>query len=258
MQDGWVMTIETTNGVVGLWTCWLGNNLKLFYPIGTNISDEIIMETLNVTLAEPVKNVLFGRRLWAKYYSKRLNDGGRVWINQEWTNMTGEKLYTIESRQLKGHYCGSRSTNIVSTIGGHFCSKAEPDAPNCKKENIQEYKDKFMQLLVKIAKSVGEITAINLDSGLVLYTPEMLKEKGYNIERWKRDSYNEYCYTRDGDIEIMLKKGNSLVSWNTIIRLPATNELTAEELIAFVNSFNNAENSLNPIPLLNYLVRQSS
>lgn len=50
--------IETTNGIVGLWTCWLGNSIKLFYPLNVNIPDEIIMETLGVTLAKPVANEL--------------------------------------------------------------------------------------------------------------------------------------------------------------------------------------------------------
>ena len=54
MQIGWNMVIETTNGIVGLWTCWLGNSIKLFYPLNVNIPDEIIMETLGVTLAKPV------------------------------------------------------------------------------------------------------------------------------------------------------------------------------------------------------------
>ena len=56
MQIGWNMVIETTNGIVGLWTCWRGNSIKLFYPLNVNISDKIIMETLNVTLAKPVAN----------------------------------------------------------------------------------------------------------------------------------------------------------------------------------------------------------
>ena len=50
------MVIETTNGIVGLWTCQLGNSIKLFYPLNVNIPDEIIMETLDVTLAKPVAN----------------------------------------------------------------------------------------------------------------------------------------------------------------------------------------------------------
>ena len=58
MQIVWSMVIETTNGIVGLWTCWLGNSIKLFYPLNVNISDKIIMETLNVTLAKPMSGLV--------------------------------------------------------------------------------------------------------------------------------------------------------------------------------------------------------
>lgn len=241
MQIGWNMTIETTNGIVGLWTCWLGNGFKLFYPSEVTISDEVIMKALGVTLAKPVKNVVFGTRLWAKYYSERLGEGGRVWIDQTADEGVAEVLYTIEDAQLKGHSCGGRVTNTISTYAYHFFSEAEPDAPNCTAENIQAYKDKFIQLLVEIAKIVGDITAINLDSGLVLYTPKLLDEKGYHVENWKKGC-QEYCYAQDDNLEIILKKGNSLVPWRTIIRYPVTNEVTAEELTEFVNKFDNSEN----------------
>ena len=53
MRTGWNFTIETTNGKVSLWTAWHGKEFKLFYPLSVDISDEMIMEILNVTLAEP-------------------------------------------------------------------------------------------------------------------------------------------------------------------------------------------------------------
>lgn len=112
-----------------------------------------------------------------------------------------------------------------------------------------------MQLLVKIAKLVGDITAVNLDSELVLYTPEMLVAKGYDVKRWKA-GYTEYCYTQDDNFEIMLKSGNSLVSWSTVIRYPSTNELTAESLLELVGSFDNSENPIDLVPLMAYLCEQ--
>lgn len=255
MQIGWNMVIETTNGIVGLWTCWLGNSIKLFYPLNVNISDKIIMETLNVTLAKPVANERFGTRLWAKYYSEKLDDCGRVWIGQGSHHSNGYHLKAIRNKQLEEHYCGHSYTNTVWTYDLNFCSKTEPEAPNCKEKNIQAYKDKFVQLLVKIAKLVGDITAVNLDSELVLYTPEMLVAKGYDVKRWKA-GYTEYCYTQDDNFEIMLKSGNSLVSWSTVIRYPSTNELTAESLLELVGSFDNSENPCDLVPLIAYLCEQ--
>lgn len=256
MQIGWNMVIETTNGIVGLWTCWLGNSIKLFYPLNVDIPDEIIMETLNVTLAKPVANDLFGSRLWAKYYSEKLEDCGRVWIGQESDHSYGYNLKTIQNKQLKEHYCGHNCTNTVWTFDFNFYSKTEPEAPNCKEKHIQKYKEKFVHLLVKIAKLVGDITAVNLDSELVLYTPEMLITKGYDITKWKV-GYTEYCYTQDDNFEIILKSGNSLVSWSTIIRYPSTNNLTSESLIELLESFDNSENPVNLTPLVAHLAEQA-
>lgn len=254
MQIGWSMAIETTNGMVGLWTCWLGNSIKLFYPLNVNISDDVIMETLNVTLAKPVANELFGTRLWAKYYSEKLDDCGRVWIGQESDHDCGVQIKTIQNNQLVEYRCGFRNTNTLWTYDFNFCSEREPEAPNCKKKNIQPYKDKFIQLLVKIAKLVGDIKAINLNSGLVLYTPEMLTAKGYAVRRWSVGN-TEYCYTQDDNFEIILESGNSLVPWITVIRYPSTNEITAENLIKLIESFDNSENSFDPIPLIAHFAK---
>ena len=67
MEIGWNINIETTNGVVGLWTSWLGNGLKIFYPLEVKVPDELIMKILNVSMAKPVKNTnnnIIGGLLW--------------------------------------------------------------------------------------------------------------------------------------------------------------------------------------------------
>lgn len=255
MQIGWNMVIETTNGIVGLWTCWMGNSIKLFYPLDVTIPDEVIMETLNVTLAKPVANERFGTRLWAKYYSEKLEDCGRVWIGQETSHSYGHNLKTIRNKKLVEHYCGHNCTNTVWTYDSNFCSEAEPEAPNCKAENIQAYREKFVQLLVKVAKLVGDITAVNIDSELVLYTPETLAAKGYDVTSWKV-GYTKYCYAQDENFEIILKSGNSLVSWSSVIRYPSTNELTAESLIKRIDSLDSPEEPINLLPLIVHLAKQ--
>ena len=249
MKIGWNIAIETTNGIVGMWTCWLGNSLKLFYPLDIEIEDKLIMEKLNVTLAKPVANDLFGKRLWEKFYSEKLEEGGRVWIGQEAYHSTGYHLNVIRNERLESHYCGHNRTNTIFTHEFNFYSKTEPEAPNCRPNNIQVYNERFVQLLVEIAKQVGDIIAINLDSVLVLYTPSFLQSKGYEVKRWK-EGYTEYCYTKRDNSEIMLKSGNSSVNWSTILRYPASNELTAEDLNHLIDSFDNSQNSFNPFPLL--------
>jgi len=261
MEFGWTMAIETTNGIVGLWTCWLGDRFKLCYPLNVNIPDEVIMETLNVTLAKPVANDLFGTRLWAKYYSEKLDDCGRVWIAQESNHSCGYSVKTIRNEQIEEHACGHNYTNTVATYDFHFCTETEPEAPNCLEENIQPYKEKFIQLLVKIAKLVGDITAVNLDSGLLshdpgmlnvmgyvvkisldnglaLYTPEMINAKG-DVVKISREGETVYCYTQKDNFEIVLENENPKESWSTVIRFSASNELTAESLIKLLESFDN-------------------
>ena len=134
MQIGWNMVIETTNGIVGLWTCWRGNSIKLFYPLNVNVSDKIIMETLNVTLAKPVANERFGTRLWAKYYSEKLDDCGRVWIGQESHHSNGYHLKAIRNKQLEELYCGHNYTNTVWTYDLNFCSETHQKLRIVKKK----------------------------------------------------------------------------------------------------------------------------
>jgi len=259
MKIGWNFVIETTNGIVGLWSCWLGNSFKLFYPLEVQIPDKLIMDTLEVEYAKPVKNELFGTRLWNKYYSERLDTLGRIWIGQESDHSYGYNLNVIENRQIKEYYCGHNVTNTVFTNDFTFCSENEPDAPNAHHKYIEPYKDKFIKLLVEVAKLVGDIKAVNLDSGLVLYTPDTLKSMGYSIQM-SGGEYEKYCYAKNEEknIEIMLKSGNSVVSWLTIIRYLSTNDLTAKDLIELLDSFDNSNDFFNPIPLVAHLLEQEA
>lgn len=249
MQNGWNVTIETTGGVVGLWSCWMDNCFRIFYPLEVSVSDEIIMETLGVQMAEPVANDLFGSRLWARYYSNRLPDLGRVWIEHEKNHSNGHTLYTIKDKKLEGHYVGHSESHTLGTFQFHFASETEPDAPNCRSENIQPYKDKFIQLLVKIAKLTGEIEAVNVESGGVLFTPEQLMAKRLPLTK-SGDLYTKYYYTEDDGYEIMLKSGNSIVPWITVIRFQASNVLVADEIKDFLDGFDNSECAFNVVPLI--------
>ena len=63
MQIGWNMVIETTNGIVGLWTCWRGNSIKLFYPLNVNISDNfnLAFYTIMTVFLPSLLIFIFGR-----------------------------------------------------------------------------------------------------------------------------------------------------------------------------------------------------
>ena len=245
MNIGWNMVVETTNGVVGLWTCWLGNNFKLYYPLDVEIPDEMVMETLGVKYAKPVADEQFGTRLWAKYYSRKLKEG-RVWVDQSNHDSYGHGLCTIAGQRLVEHYCGHSETNTITTFDFTFCSEKQPDAPTTDPKVIQQYKKKFVELLLKVAKHMGDIKAVTFDSGLELYTPELLEKEGYKVSRWRED-YTNYCYANDDNFEFILKSGNSLVEWITYIRFRANNELTADDLFKFMKQLKNTTINLKPL-----------
>lgn len=254
MEIGWAINIETTNGVVGMWTSCLGSGFKIFYPLIFKIPDEIILKNLNVSMAKPVTDTIFGKRLWAPYYSERLEgDYGRVWIDHNSEHSYGHEMLTIKEKMMKYTYAGHNRTNTIWTNEFTFCSEMQPDAPNNKEKYIQPYKGRFIKLLVEIANYIGDIQAVNIDSGLVLYTPETLD---CEYKRFK-ENRGEYCYARKGDVEIMLKKCNSMISWQTVIRYPMTSEeLTAEWLENKLDSFDNSQNSFNPLPLMESIIRR--
>lgn len=256
MVNGWDVTIETTGGVVGMWSCWMDNCFRIFYPLDVSVPDEIIIDTLGVKMAEPVANVLFGSRLWARFFSDRLPDLGRVWIELDSNHSYGHSLYTIENKTVKDHYVGHSQSYTLGTFNFHFANRDEPDAPNCDPKNIQPYKERFIKLLVKIAKLTGKIKAINVKSGGMLFTPEELKSKRFQLI--KTDvGLTTYYYTKDDMYEIMLQSGNSIVPWITIIKFPASNSLVADDIEKFLHAFDNSEVAYNMVPLLAHMIQQS-
>ncbi len=250
MEIGWNLVIETTNGIVGLWTCWLGDSFRLGYPLDLEIPDQMIMDTLGVTYAEAVKTKSSGTRKMAKYYSPRLENNQRVWIDQDRNCMYSDDLYKIQNQKLRKHYIGYYYTNTISVYTfGYTEGNPLPDTPNCEKHNIQAYKDKFIELAVKIAKELGDIIGLNIDSGQILYTPETLVEKGYSLTKWATPS-TQFCYTKDDEKEIVLMSCNSIIPWRTIIRYPASNNLTSKEIIKLLDSYDNSEYPADFVPLI--------
>ena len=238
MLNGWSIAVETTGGIVGLETRWDGESLKLCYPDGVNVPDEIITETLGISLAKPVPNTQTGTRLWAKYYSEKL-DCGRVWIDQ--CDYNPGYLEIIKDENSCRSYWNA---TCISTFDLECCTTKNPESPTCKAKHIQPYTNKFIALLVKIAKMVGDIKAINLYSNEVsMFTPDIMKEAGYVLTP-KEDLSDEdlTCYyTTDGasGIEIMLECYSE--TWWTLIRCPAnSNVLTAEVLTELISKIDNS------------------
>lgn len=237
MRFGWCITIKTTKGIVSLVTRWDGM-LKISYPLGVEIKDEVIMETLDVELSRPV--IIEDKTYkWGKYYSKRLNgDNGRIWIEQKIEY--DKNGYRIDDNKECERIYGE--SNLIQVYSSNWYSKTSPDAPICESENTEAYRDKFIELLVKIAKQVGDIEDINLYSNECAgwYTEDMLMENGYDVVRRPNDDENDlgYYYAQDmqSNCEILLETslfGTS--TWYTMIQCPSTNNLTAENLIELID-----------------------
>ena len=250
MELGWSIVLETTGGPVAMWTGWLGNGLKIFYPYGVTISDELIMNTLGVTRAKPVAEDKHGKKKWAKFYSDRFSTLGRVWIDCSEYDLYGYDLHTIVDQRIVTLYSGHDQCNTIKTYDFTLCSEAQPDAPTTKSEYIQLYLNKFLELFVEVAKITGDITAINIESGLVLYTPKYLKEVGCELEEWTQDP-TKYCYTTLNGYEVILYSGNSLVSWVTVLRREVAGNLSAEEIQTILDSLDNSSSdSIDIIPII--------
>lgn len=246
MRTGWNFTIETTNGKVSLWTAWHGKEFKLFYPLSVDISDEMIMERLNVTLAEPKEeNEVSESRLRTEYCSEEVEGNCKVMVHKK-LSYCNENLRTIGNEQCQEWRMGHSLVNVIKTCT--YCEKLQ-------------YKKKFLELLVKVAKLVGNVVAVNFDSddSDTLYTPECLREKGYVLKEWRDenahriDEPKEYYYTRDENIEIMIVHFLDLdmEPGETIIRYPATDDLRAENLMKLLEDFDSSKKSINePIPVL--------
>ena len=245
MENGWNIAIETTKGVVALWTSLLGDKLKLYYPLDIEIPDEMVMNILGVRYAKPVYDERSKRRKWAKFYSKKLKLG-RVWIDKSNDEMYGNHLGVILREKLIEYYCGHNMSNTISTYDFSFCSETQPEAPTTDPKVIKRYEKKFVNLLIEIAKYVGDIKSVTFRSGCVLYTPELLKKEGFGFARW-REEYTNYCYAYNDNYEFILKSGNSLIPWRTYIKFYASNELEAEDLFKFMKQIDKKTINMKPI-----------
>lgn len=236
------ITLETERGLVSLWIYQFGNTLKLFYPLKVELSEQLIMDTLKVTKAKPVKNAWRGTRLWASFYSERLKEGGRVWIENSNYHPSSFAVKRIGiDGKLYSVLCGVHNTNTIWTLEYNEFSKESPDAPNCNKQNIIVYQERFFELLIKIAKKIGRIEAISIDfeNEKTEYNPLSLEKKNFKVTYYEYKD-EEYCYAENEDynLKVNLKYNTYNSSWNTVLRytIKEPKELTTGSLIKLVNS----------------------
>lgn len=220
-ESGWRIAFDTSQGIVGLWSCWLGNQFYLGYPKDAKtVSDQLIMNVLGVEYAKPVLQVdvtavndwdyrgeyrdadkplvknkagqiiafhTRGPRKWATFYGPRIDDNkGRVWIEHSSRHSHGVHFPIITRwNQLEEIYYGHEQSQGIHTEQFSFYNEYAPDGPTADPEAIQLYREKFLELTCDVAKHVGDATAINIDYGFVL-VPEQLIQLGYGNVEWIR------------------------------------------------------------------------
>ena len=179
-MQNWTVSLETSSGIVGLWSCWLGNHFMLGYPLNFNVEESLIRETLGVSDGFPVSDNVFNTRQWAKFFSGRQEKGGRVWIDQVNNSADSMHINLIDQKKLVDIYYGHEKSNIIETIRLNSHNADQPDGPTCEARAIQAYQQKFLFLALQIAQKLGKIAAINLTVDW-LFTLEKLESKGCQL-----------------------------------------------------------------------------
>ena len=238
----WKITIETSNGLVCLCSYKSGNAFKLAYPNILSISEKSICDILHVRTALPIYDQNYGVRKWAKFYSKRLKGGGRIWIDQ--TEQSSQYMFAniIDNFKLYKIFCSDKYTSI-ETLNYNIYSEKYLDAPRNDVKLIQKYRISFINLLLTISYLLGKIQSLTISSDSVPFTPEILMKYGYSLEQ-KTDFKKSYFYTHSNTFEMILEKENEFklpISWISYVKINISNyankPITSENISKLLDSF---------------------
>lgn len=116
--EGWKIAIETPHGILGLWSCWLGNQFYLGYPgpkvcpVTSTQVDALIEKHLGVQRAEPVLQV--DATAVEPCYTGKYKDPDKPLE----VNAFGQTVaYQTRGPRLWATYCGSRVSNDTQEPG---------------------------------------------------------------------------------------------------------------------------------------------
>lgn len=271
-KSGWSISIETPQGIVGLWSCWLEDRFYLGYPRDTPVlmQAEIDLKILRHLEVVPSTEVLqvdatavdpgyqgefkdpdkpleknscgqivayktTRMRRWAQFHSSRVDwNQGRVWVDHKDHNSTGHDFhFLLPGGYLGETYYGHDRSMSISTFPFSFWNKYAPDGPTADPAVIQTYRTKFLELACAVAKLLGGAKSVIVDYGFVL-VPEQLENLGFTEVTWLRGQPGR----REGFGEelVRAKKGEEtlfLQSGNSIVPWSTFRHIpVAEELTA--------------------------
>lgn len=240
-KEGWYITVNTSKGIVGLWSCWLGDRLVLCFPKDIKIEYKDIIDILDLKLVCDT-DYPKDKRLWGKYCSSRLEgDKGRIWVDyKDFDSNSHDFSYITEDKKLKSIYYGHHESNVISTAPFSFYSNEEKDAPNADSKEVIKYRDKFIELLLYVSKQVGDIKSIAIQYQTPVYIPEELETEGFNNIEWLKGSKgyregwgNELVYATKNDEEYIFESANSLVPWVCTRQINGS-DFTTDDIISLL------------------------
>lgn len=244
-EMGWYITIQTDNGLVGVWNCWLGNRLFIGYPKKFKVPDDLIKDTLQVEDSYPVEHydatavndweyegrykdpdipleqnehgqiVAYhhsGQRQWGDFFGPLtdLDKGGRVWIEHVDRIPNGIPFeYVDDHSRVKTEQMGHSRTRNIFTPEFSQKSRHSFEAPTTDPDAIQQYRERFIELAVKIAEGIGEVESVNIDYGELTFVPEDLEREGFTDIKWIKGNWGQR--KGFGQEQVMARKDNMTV-----------------------------------------------
>ncbi len=266
---GWNLSIHGDNAYVGLWSCWMKNRFHLTYPYNADVSDRMIMNTLDVTYAKPVTQVdaitmtgpdkedpmfkdadkpleinerghtiaykeRYGQRLWAKFYGPQ-TPKGRVWIDTSGNDTYNHQFPMVIAGQL---FTVSGHKSIATfEFDGH--NKYAPEGPTTTEGEIQAYREKFLKLAVEIALQSTNPNSVAIKYDNVYITPEDAEKDGWKITQHmpgfrKVMGWQEPVVRAEKGDEIVFLEARNASEWRTTRYKPVT-EKTANGILKLID-----------------------
>jgi hypothetical protein len=248
-QTGWQLAFETPTGVVGLWSCWLGDQLVLCYPKSTVVTDRMIVCHLPVNFSRPVHAVnaitvdmndpdldmykdadkpfegvrtdsnraiaykSVGRKSYGEFYGKiRPGNKGRVWVSRKDFDSYMHSFSVVKDGSLSTVNYGHSYSNTIRTAPFGSWNQYAPEAPTTNSDAIEEFRVPFIKLAYAIAEQMGGILSVTVRYEALTVEPKDLMDFGcVRVPNQDEDCVYARRTSALGDEDIVLNR--ALCTW---------------------------------------------